>query len=129
MGDYDRTRHTKKRRTAIDLRIHLALERLERAKQQNRSEHADEVSAKLALHPIAHRVGHRLRGLQDHIADKTIAYDHIGATLEEIMPFHIAAELDGVDFLQKAESLLGKLVALAVLGADREQPDLRGRTV
>ena len=51
-------------------------------------------------------MSHRLSGLQHHIAHKAVAYNHVRTALKEVMPFHIAAELDRIDLLEEAKSLL-----------------------
>src|SRR5205823_8355509 len=70
----------------------------------------------------ANRFNQAFGNFQSDVADKSIADDDIDAAIVEVAAFHVANEVQR-QFLQQGIRMAGKFIALALLFANREQPD------
>src|ERR1044071_4284017 len=117
--------HAEERRRTVLLPVDARAEPRQGTPHEQRAEHGQRVALDLLAHRAAEERGRALRGLQEHVAGEAVGDDDVAGPLEEI------AALDGADEVQMArgfeerQHLLHELVALALLLADRQQPDAR----
>ncbi len=83
------------------------------------------VARELLAQEGRHHLGQAFGGLEGDVADEAVADDHIDGALVDVIPFHVAVEVEAAVAEQLA-GLLDDLVALDVLFADVEQPNVLG---
>src|SRR5262249_41451855 len=74
--------------------------------------------------PLKHCHCDRFARFQDHIANKSVAYDNFNWIFKEMTPFYVTDEVKRTWF-QHLEHFLGQFGALHVLVAKRDQPNSR----
>src|SRR5690606_6997607 len=123
---HDETTEAEQRRAAITFGLDALLESDERILREPGAEPADRGGEELRLQLVAEKLRERFPALQADVTRKTIAHDHVDVVQEHLKT------LDRSDIIDQRTQLLegfvravGERVALALLGADREQADTR----
>src|SRR6195256_1426967 len=108
-------------------RIHLLVERAERAARQQVAESPDQRTVHLALEQLAKLAGGALRGLERNVSGKTFGHHHIHRPLADIVALDEAEilELRPLASAQDLPGLADSLEPLHLLHPDIEEPDRR----
>src|SRR5262245_16535724 len=113
------------RRGAVLLPVDARAQPPERALHEQRAEHRERVLLHLVAHGAAEERGRALGGLEQHVAGEAVRHHDVARALEQVAALDRADEVQVPRRLDERQRLLHELVPLALLLADREQPDAR----
>src|SRR6266511_1418276 len=104
--------------------IRLVLDVFKCVPSEIRTGHSPFGAFKFVPQTLKNRHRDRFAGVQDHVADKSVAYDNFDWVLEQMPAFDVADEVERT-LLQHLEDFLGLLSALHVFFAERYQTNRR----
>ncbi len=128
MGDNAHPVHAQQRRAAVSFGVHLLLHAAQRTFQQQRAHHPDRILAKLTFQQMPDSLCHTLTGLEDDVANKTVAHNNICPAFKQVPALDIALEVK-LRLAQQSKGFLGNFVALRSFTANAHQPDNRPLTL
>ncbi len=122
VGDDADAIDAEERHAAVFFVIHFLLDRMKGFLRQVGAGHPHLAFHQFVLEPLEDRVADRFARFENDVADKAVADHHLDRMSKQIVPFDVAAEIQGAAF-QHFEDLLGEIGTFNVLTADRHQAD------
>src|SRR4029453_3897528 len=113
-----------KRAAAVLFVIRLVLNVLKCVPSEIGAGHSPFGAFKFVPEPLKNRHRDRFARFQDHVADKSVAYDNFDRVLEQMPALDVADEVERT-LLQHLEDFLGLLSAFHVFFAERYQTNRR----
>src|SRR5260221_2043752 len=117
--------HPEERCRTVLLPVDARAEPRQGPSHEQRAKHGQRVALDLLAHGTAEERGRALCGLQQYIAGEAVRDDDVAGPREEIAALDGADEVEVPRGFEERQHLLHELVPLALLLADREQPDTR----
>jgi len=111
-------------RAVVAAVVHAALEMVEHRQRNQRGQLAVGVAGEFLFDELAQHGRQPFRGLEQHIAHKTVAHHHVGGAFVDVVAFHIAMEVQVARGMRRPQPLgrfLDHLAALDGLFANVEQ--------
>src|SRR5690606_3179948 len=99
------------RRAIIATIVHLIAQAVEHRPGNYARSHGEDIPGELRAHHRRHHAGDAFDGLQNDIADKAVAHNHVDSALADVIALDVAMEVQTA-LAQQLGGLLDHLVAL-----------------
>ena len=129
MGDDRDAVHANQQPTAQLPPVDAPAQRLELGAEQHATDRGDRIAFDRIPDGTKEQLRRPFSGFDEDIAGKSVAHDHVGLALEEVVALNIADEVDSGLCPQQWFGRLDQLIALSGFFAVAEEADLRLRNV